>query len=404
MQIVDIAEDTRDGWRTLSATVVWERQRRESQKIYYSTPEAHAGMVSRTPDPFLCSTVMAAAYELENRVAFEDPVCPILLKGVRTALEYQQTARRDFRPIPIEAPTTDGPRSPMTTPTSGAMFSGGLDSLATLQNNRRSFGHEDNDYFRYGVVLSAGFDAFEIAPGTAYWSQLEEIAKSADLELIPVKTNVRTLQPADHFFLTYLFGPLLASLGHFLAGGLTRVAIGSAGTLDREVLHGSHPDVDPLFSSGALTVIHDLDTTTRLEKSRSIADWPAVPGKLRVCLRPPQPGQASINCGECEKCVRTMLTFLALNRLDEMELFEPREIDPEFIRTHVILSQTTLPYYAEIADALGQAGFDDLEWAVRERIHTAQTSRDGLTGAVKSLDRRLLGGRLRRLWRRARRR
>lgn len=404
MSIVDIAEDTRDGWRTLSATVVWERQRRDSQEIYYSTPEAYAGMISRAPDSFLCSSVMAAAYELENRVAFEDPVCPLLLEGVRTALESQQAARRDFRPIPIDGPTTDDPRPPMTTPTSGTMFSGGINSLATLQNNRRSFGPEDVEYFRYGVVLSAGFDIFEIAPGTAYWSQLEEIADSADLELIPVKTNVRTLQPADHFFLSYLFGPLLASLGHFLAHGLTRVAIGSAGTPDREHLHGSHPDIDPLFSSGAVTVIHDLDTTTRLEKSRSIADWPAVRGKLRVCLRPPRPGHSSINCGECEKCVRTMLTFLALGSLDDMDLFEPREVDPEFVHSHVRLSEITLPYYLEIAEALGKAGYADLEQAVRERIKTSAPSRQGLAGTVKSLDRRLLGGRLRRLWRRARRR
>lgn len=404
MKIVDIAESTGDGWRTISATVVWERKRHEPQEIYYSTPEAHAGMISRATDPFLCSTVMAAAYELESRVLFEDPVCPLLLEGVRAALEYQQTARRDFRPIAIEGPTTDGPRSPMTTPTSGVMFSGGLDSLATLQNNRRSFGPEDVEYFRYGIVLSAGFDLFEISPGTAYWSQLEQIANSVDLELIPVRTNVRTLQPADHFFLSYLFGPLLASLGHFLAGGLTRVAIGSSGTPDREHLHGSHPDIDPLFSSGALTVIHDLDTTTRLEKSRSIAQWPEVRGKLRVCLRPPRPGRESINCGECEKCVRTMLTFLALGHLDEMDLFEPREIDPEFVHTHVTLSENTLPYYGEIADALSHAGYTDLERAVRERIDAALTARGGLAATVKSWDRRLLGGRMRRLWRRVRRR
>lgn len=402
MRVVDITEDTREGWRTVEATVVWETRRHEPQQIHYSAPESHEHMVSTTPDMFLCSSAMAAAYEQETRIVVDDPVCPKLVEGVSQAFEIQRHSRGDFVPPSIEGPTTDGPRRPMTRPTSAVMFSGGLDSLATVRENRRTHTPNDEAYFRYGVVLGSGFDEFEILPGTRFWESLATIADDAELELIPIQTNARTLQPTNHFFLTYLFGPLLASIGHFLAAGLTRVSINSAGVSDTETLMGSHPEVDPLFTSGAISVIHDLDTTTRLEKTRKISDWPVIKGRMRVCLFQPDYENNRLNCGRCEKCVRTMLSLLALGRLDDLALFEPVDITPEFIGKRVTLASTTWSFYPEIADALHDAGYPDLEAVVRDKLASWEGRKRGLVETLKRLDQQLLGGRLRRATRRLR--
>jgi len=396
MRIVDITEEVREGWKALEATVVWERGKREPQEIRYTIPEAYGHLASRTPDPFVCAGVMAAAYNLEPRLEVEEPMCPTLVDGAQAAMQHQQRARRDFSPIPIEGPTTNGPRTPIASPTSAMMFSGGIDSLATLLANREKHSPDDEGYFRYGIVLSSGFDVFEIEPGSWYWRKLEKMAQAANIELIPVATNAREMQPADHFFLNYFFGPLLASLGHFLSAGISRVAIGSAGSEDRS-LHGSHPDLDPLFSSGAVEIIHDLSDATRFAKTRKVADWPAAHHRVRFCLYPPRSADR-LNCGRCEKCLRTMLSLLALDRLD-VTTFDLLDTSIEYLERSLEFNWSSRTYYPEIADALHEAGYYEHESVVREKL-AAVRMEEGLSGWLSHFDRKYLGGTVRRIKRR----
>ena len=49
---------------------------------------------------------------------------------------------------------------------------------------------------------------------------------------------------------------------------------------------------------------------TRTQKVAILNAWEAARNNLRVCWQGPQTGR---NCGKCEKCVRTMLNFMANN-------------------------------------------------------------------------------------------
>jgi hypothetical protein len=66
--------------------------------------------------------------------------------------------------------------------------------------------------------------------------------------------------------------------------------------------------VDGLFSSQRVAVIHDGARYSRFQKVRELASWPGALTALRVC--PGDPGK-ELNCGICEKCLRTRLELLA---------------------------------------------------------------------------------------------
>jgi hypothetical protein len=51
---------------------------------------------------------------------------------------------------------------------------------------------------------------------------------------------------------------------------------------------------------------------SRFEKTRLVAAWDAGLQNIKVCTR----NWPGANCGECEKCLRTMLALTALNALN----------------------------------------------------------------------------------------
>ena len=55
-------------------------------------------------------------------------------------------------------------------------------------------------------------------------------------------------------------------------------------------------------------LIHDGARHARFQKVRELASWPTALAALRVC--PGNPGN-ELNCGVCEKCLRTRLELLA---------------------------------------------------------------------------------------------
>jgi hypothetical protein len=90
---------------------------------------------------------------------------------------------------------------------------------------------------------------------------------------------------------------------------------------------GNHPLLDPCWSSEALEFVHDGLEATRIEKVRLIAQDERALGWLRVCVRPTED---SLNCGRCEKCLRTMINLHAVGALERCPMF-PSKIEPRRI-------------------------------------------------------------------------
>ncbi|MDR7443541.1 MAG: hypothetical protein QN208_02900, partial [Armatimonadota bacterium] len=76
--------------------------------------------------------------------------------------------------------------------------------------------------------------------------------------------------------------------------------------------HGSHPELDSRVRWAEVNVVHDSNDLSRYEKIQKVLKpyFDPKPGKpaLRVCLAE-DPGPF-LNCGRCEKCVRTIVALL----------------------------------------------------------------------------------------------
>ena len=73
---------------------------------------------------------------------------------------------------------------------------------------------------------------------------------------------------------------------------------------------GTNPLVDRLYSTRTTILANDGADLRRIEKSRVVAESDLAMRHLRVCWA----GRSDLNCGRCEKCLRT-LTGFELNRL-----------------------------------------------------------------------------------------
>lgn len=184
-------------------------------------------------------------------------------------------------------------------------FTAGVDSFYTVLRHR-----EEID----ALVYVRGFD---VAPDDTRLDAtvLAGVRSAADelgLPLVVVRTDLRAFSDRltrwDHYH-----GAALASVAHLLAGSFSTVYVPATQTYAYLGPLGSHPLLDPLWSSEDLELVHDGCESSRLEKLELVRDEPAARHWLRVCWEN-RGGQ--YNCGHCEKCLRTMVTLDALGALE----------------------------------------------------------------------------------------
>lgn len=204
----------------------------------------------------------------------------------------------------------------------------GVDSFYSLLKNERD--HPDERTTVTHLLSVHGFDAAHGGWDERFPSDLLEgfqgVAAEKGKNLVPVVTNVRNVG-ARLAPWTMMHGGALASVALALGTAFSRVTIAASSTYANLVPWGTHPLLDPLWSTESLTVVHDgcemdtIDKTWFVSESSLVMDW------LRVC-----PGYGSeYNCGRCMKCQRTMIDLMLQDRLDRCRTL-PHEIDPKTLR------------------------------------------------------------------------
>jgi hypothetical protein len=203
----------------------------------------------------------------------------------------------DFKHVPVEALTTDeqGGRDWVM-----SAFSGGIDSSYTYVMERHAITH---------LLMVQGFDRDS---DDASWRASVE-AKSAFAAhegkvLIPIATNARAFMESRRLSWSVLHGSLLASLGTAMRA--KRIFIPSTFTLNELFPWGSHPLLDPLWSTDQTEVVHHGIEATRTQKTHVVASHQPTLDRLQVCWR-----HIDSNCGECPKCVRTSLALHLLGKV-----------------------------------------------------------------------------------------
>jgi hypothetical protein len=246
-------------------------------------------------------------------------VSPRLLAGVDVAQQILRSWYPELSRVEVEArPRSDSSAAPAVG--CATFFSGGVDSFYTVLGSLDGTIREPRLthllYVRgFGLALEQGRDL------DLTQQALEDVARALDLELVPVSTNLTSRFPTK--WDAHYHGAAMASVALALSKGIGRVLVSASFYYPDLVPWGSHPMLDPLWSTERLELRHVGCEVRRSEKVRKIGRSPLALGSLNVCLARENRGGPD-NCGRCAKCVRTMVALQLLGLLDLTPRFPSR--------------------------------------------------------------------------------
>jgi hypothetical protein len=244
-------------------------------------------------------------------------------------------------------------------------YSGGVDSTYSLIKHCDEI---DN------LILVHGFDVplADAASFALAEAQARDVAGLFGKRLIVVRTNVHFEQPRIPCKWWLYIGAALAAVAHALAPNHGKVYIASSYSFTWLHGSGSHPLLDPLWSTRAVQIVHD-GMVARMDKLRVLAQHPDVFARLRVCWQ----NLGGLNCCQCEKCVRTMLGLRAIG-IDRCPAF-PGVLTPELVRRQELDIEDAIFWREVLCPALPP----DLSLAVRSALASYDAGLPPRTGKLK---------------------
>ncbi len=377
MKLTDLRKKSSGDLVQVSARVVWEEIDREPEEIFIATVPDFASDLVPEPEAFLTGVLIPALHLGEKRIVAEQDICPRLIQNLETVMGLMHHwSEGRMKPLKFEVPLKKNAVYSGRPRRAGMFLSGGIDSLASLRINRLLFPQEHQDYIRDGLLLH-GFDiGGVIKRGAKYhvferaMRHMEAVAEDAGVTLLPVYTNIRHLCDDRDLWLNRFFGAVLAAAALAFSSRFHLVNIAASYDIYNLVPCGSHPLLDPLYGSADLAIRHCDVHLRRIDKLRIVASWPVALDNLRVCLANVAD---RLNCGRCEKCVRTMCGLEAIGALAKCRAFEADRVDPGLFDAFDITIRHRQPFYEELLEPLEARG--SLELADRIRRELGRTDK-----------------------------
>ena len=404
MRIENIRSEKKGSFARIVATVIWEDCPRPSQEIFFETSDEFSKSLSCNPHPFLLACTIPAMHHGEERVMIEGEICPELRDGLITAMSWiRQWYHGDWEHlVRIEAKTRHSALTHSISRRAGFFFSGGIDSLATLRCNRLSYHHKHPGSIKDGLLIG-GLEVDKRETFERVISSLRDIAEDANITLIPVYTNIRDIDDDWDFWAYEWQAAALSAVAHALANRLSLAYIAASDDISSMLPLGSHPLIDPNYSSSNLRIKHDGITLSRFAKTKLIARWNVALQDIRVCTFSEKYRDDMLNCGECEKCIRTMLALLALGVLDKTRAFPKKDISKELVMRAARITPDLQAYYDELLVPLANIGRHDLVHAIKWKIAEYRKKqfkiklRKTTIESIKAFDMRFLGNKIQRI-------
>ena len=298
VRIGPISRRSVDGWDRVVADVAGE-------PLWY---ESNDVVLDDGPEAFASATLLAAALGGQG-LDIAEPVSREWVDNVERLL----STAAEWWDVPVvvpEGPTIEEPR-----PRAAGValcFTGGVDSFHSLlcvqpKADVLAFVHG------YDIDLSD-------QPRMAAWEQdFRHTADAVGAEPVLLRSNLRAHQVHAGRHWPIVHGGALAAVGHLLADRAGTLLISSGAPASYQVKWGSHEQLDPLWSSDRVQVVHEGGSHSRLAKVRAIVDSPLVQQGLRVCW---ENRSATGNCSRCDKCVLTMVLVAIAGPPDRVEVFD----------------------------------------------------------------------------------
>ena len=128
-------------------------------------------------------------------------------------------------------------------------------------------------------------------------------------------------------------GLALSSQLHALSGELTMGCIsGTEYPDDFSQGAGSSALIDERTSSSLIRIWHTGGHLGREQKTDLVAQSDIMLQHLRVCNQYKKYTAGGLNCGRCEKCVRTKSQLLIASALDRCEAFDRRDVTADDVK------------------------------------------------------------------------
>lgn len=210
-----------------------------------------------------------------------------------------------FRRVPVEVKVQGELAEQQRASGVACFFSGGVDSFYTLLKH---LGEVTHIIFVHGFDITLKNQSLRARASHA----AREVARELGKTLIEVETNLRSFSDPLINWDRY-HGAALASVGLLFQHLFGRVLIPSSFTYADLFPWGTHPLLDPLWSTELTQFEHDGCEATRIDKVTYISDNETAMKWLRVCWVNPSD---AYNCGRCAKCRLTMVNLLVAGALE----------------------------------------------------------------------------------------
>jgi len=313
-------------------------------ELWFKFPTSQMDMVTDRVDGFVIAMLLLAMQHGEG-IRVKGAVSPKLLAGIK---EYQRIFNmwfpKKFSLIDIECEETESPRDEGRRGSVVSAFSGGVDSFFTLWSHLPRNDGDTNTQITDALFIH-GFD-IRLEHVTAY-SKLRdsytEMSGRLGLNFLTGSTNIQHFDTRSNWGLFH--GTSLIGLAHVMGRGIEKFYVPASHTYKDLTPWGTDPRTDHLLSAESLEVIHDGAAYTRVEKTEVLSRWPETYDKLKVC----SPGDSTLNCSQCEKCLRTMVTLDMFGALGNYSTF-PGRLNNSLVRKCRYFNPSDFAFPKEILD------------------------------------------------------
>lgn len=364
--------------RRYVSSVHWETTSQADSELFFAVRRQDADRVSLTADAFRVPAAVAARQQGEARIAGGGPVCASLRDGLANSMAWlSRWEGLDRTPPLLDLPTECGhPVTPRRV--RAAFLSGGIDSLALFAQNQRD--HPAGSPYRLEVAIAVvgiqrhrWLEASTIGGQLAAAAQqLEPLGRALGVEVVPVATNLRTMNSSTWFWQYEFQGSALAGTAHLFSSSVSSVSIAGTWKVSHLDRWGSHPLIDMGYGSHEIQILHEQAHLGRLEKTRIVVGHPGLLAHVNVCNRS---DGGNLNCGKCEKCLRTMLALEALGILGDTVAFEATTLQPTDLAAVRISDRGLEGEYEELVEPLKTVNRHDLAAAVQKIVNASRLRR-----------------------------
>ena len=211
----------------------------------------------------------------------------------------------------------------------GTGLSCGVDSFHAVAKHYKS-PYKSNALTHLAIYNNGSFNGIYRNSGLDYvrqktWERAEKVANELSLPIVMVNSNIHKTFPQNHYltntytdiFAVYVLQKLWKT--YYYASGYDYSEFKLDNNLNIACAHFDILLCD-CFSTSEIRLYSEGASETRNNKILYISDFEPARKNLHVCTA------KEINCGHCEKCMRTLMAMDALGKLDDFrEAFDIEE-------------------------------------------------------------------------------